>query len=183
MKKRKQGSHRRAALTIHEIVVFAMLGGLMTVSDFIMNLVPNVHPVGVMIVTFTAVYRVKALYPIYVYVFLIGLLEGFGAWWLAYLYVWAILWGLAMLIPPKAPRWLAAVLYSFVCALHGFAFGFLWIPSQMLLLNFTFEQALVWWSFGFFTADVPHGIGNLVGSLLILPLISLIRRLDTGLRR
>ena len=179
---RAKSARRKAPLTVREIVVFAMLGSIMMISDLIMNIVPNVHLVGVMIVTLTAVYRRKALYPIYVYVFLIGLFEGFGTWWVAYLYVWPILWGMAMLIPPKAPRWMAAILYSFICALHGFAFGFLWIPSQMLFLNFTFDQALVWWSFGFFTADVPHGIGNLVGSILILPLVSLIRKLDKGLQ-
>ena len=176
-------SRRRGVLIVYEIVVFAMLGALMTVLDLAMNILPNVHLCGVLIVTFTAVYRWKALFPLYVYVFLIGFFEGFGTWWCAYLYVWLILWGLAMLIPRKTPRPLAAVLYSFVCALHGFAFGFLWIPVQMLFLNFTFDQALVWWSFGFFTADIPHGIGNLVGSILIIPLAGLIRKLDKGLKR
>jgi hypothetical protein len=76
------------------------------------------------------------------------------------------------------PTWLAAMIYAAVCGLHGFAFGFLWIPSQMLLMGFSFEQALVWWKFGFITADIPHGIGNLVGSTLIIPLVTLIRKLD-----
>lgn len=183
MNARDTNLRRRAALTVRQLVVFAMLGALMMVSDLLMNFLPNVHLVGVMIVILTAVYRWKALYPVYVYVFLIGLFEGFGTWWLAYLYVWPILWALAMLVPRKAPDWLASILYAFVCGLHGFAFGFLWIPSQMLLMNFTFEQALIWWGAGFFTADVPHGIGNLVGSTLILPLVKLIRKLEAGRRR
>ena len=154
----------------------------MMVSDLVMNILPNVHLVGVMIVVQTVVYRRKALYPIYLYVFLIGLFEGFGLWWLPYLYVWTVLWALTMLLPRRMPRWLAPILYSLVCGLHGFAFGFLWIPSQMLLMDFTFEQAMVWWSFGFVTADIPHGIGNLIGSLLIVPMVALIRRLDKGLK-
>ena len=88
-----------------------------------------------------------------------------------------------MLIPRRTPRWLAPFLYAFVCGLHGFAFGFLWIPSQMLLLHFSFEQALIWWMTGFITADIPHGIGNLIGSVLILPLATLIRKLDKGLKK
>ena len=154
----------------------------MMVSDLVMNILPNVHLVGVMIVVQTVVYRRKALYPIYLYVFLIGLFEGFGLWWLPYLYVWTVLWALTMLLPRRMPRWLAPILYSLVCGLHGFAFGFLWIPSQMLLMDFTFEQAMVWWSFGFVTADIPHGIGNLIGSVLIVPMVALIRRLDKGLK-
>ena len=52
----------------------------------------------------------------------------------------------------------------------------------MALMGFSLEQALIWWQFGFFTADVPHGIGNLVGSTLIIPLVTLIRKLDRRIR-
>jgi energy-coupling factor transport system substrate-specific component len=169
---------KKALLTVYEIAVFGMLGALMMVSDLLMNIIPNVHLVGVMIVVLTVVYRRKALFPIYVYVLLIGLMEGIGLWWLPYLYIWTLLWGMIMLLPRRMPTWLAAMIYAAVCGLHGFAFGFLWIPSQMLLMGFSFEQALVWWKFGFITADIPHGIGNLVGSTLIIPLVTLIRKLD-----
>lgn len=176
--KESLSTRRRVALTVADMMIFAMLGALMAVSDFVANVIPNVHLVGVMTVTLTAVYRRRALYPIYVYVFLIGLIEGIGLWWLPYLYVWTVLWGITMLLPRRMPKWLAPIAYSLVCALHGFAFGFLWIPAQMLLMSFSWEQALVWWKFGFLTADIPHGIGNLAGSVLIVPLITLIRKLD-----
>lgn len=154
----------------------------MMVSDLVMNILPNVHLVGVMIVILTVVYRWKALYPIYLYIFLIGLFEGFGMWWIPYLYVWAVLWAMTMLLPRRMPRWLAPILYGLVCGFHGFAFGLLWVPSQMLLMSFTLEQAMIWWSYGFITADVFHGIGNLVGSVLIVPMVALIRKLDKGLK-
>ena len=167
---------------MREVAVFAMLGALMMVSDLVMNILPNVHLVGVMIVILTVVYRWKALYPIYLYIFLIGLFEGFGMWWIPYLYVWAVLWAMTMLLPRRMPRWLAPILYGLVCGFHGFAFGLLWVPSQILLMSFTLEQAMIWWSYGFITADVFHGIGNLVGSVLIVPMVALIRKLDKGLK-
>ena len=169
---------KKALLTVYEIAVFGMLGALIMVSDLLMNIIPNVHLVGVMIVVLTVVYRWKALFPIYVYVLLIGLMEGIGLWWLPYLYIWTLLWGMIMLLPKRMPTWLAPIVYTLVCGLHGFGFGFWWIPSQMLLMNFSLKQALVWWKFGFITADIPHGIGNLVGSTLIIPLVTLIRKLD-----
>lgn len=168
---------KKALLTIREIALFGMLGALMTVLDIAMNLLPNVHLGGVLIVVFTVVYRWKALFPIYVYVFLIGLLEGAGLWF-TYCYVWAVLWLMVMLLPKRMPKWLAPIAYALVCGLHGFAFGFLLIPYQMALVDFTLRQALVWWKVGFFTADIPHGIGNLVGSTLVIPLVTLIRKLD-----
>lgn len=177
----RSGRRRKTLLTIYEIAVFGMLGAMMMVSDILMNVIPNVHLVGVTIVVLTVVYRWKALFPIYVYVLLIGLFDGAGLW-ATYSYVWAILWGMVMLLPRRMPRWLAPVAYALVCGLHGFAFGFLLIPYQMTFFGFTLQQALVWWNVGFFTADIPHGIGNLVGSTLVIPMVALIRRLDKGLK-
>ncbi len=168
----------KALLTIGEIAIYAMLGTLMVVADLVMNIIPNVHLGGVLIVVYTLVYRAKALFPIYVYVFLVGLFEGFGLWWVPYLYVWAILWLTTMLLPKRMPKWLAPIVYAVICGAHGFAFGIWWMPSQMLLLNYTWEQTLIWWQYGFIFADIPHGIGNLVGSILIVPLSTLLRQLD-----
>lgn len=168
---------KKAVLTIREIAVFAMLGALMMVSDMVMNVIPNVHLVGVLTVVLTVVYRWKALFPIYIYVGLIGLFDGAGLW-ATYCYVWAILWGMVMLLPRRMPQWLSPIAYATVCGLHGFAFGFLLIPYQMVIMSFPFRQALIWWHMGFLPADLPHGIGNLVGSILIPPLIALLQKLE-----
>ena len=61
-------------LTIRELTVFSMLGAVTYASKVLMEALPNIHLVGVFIIAFTLVYRRKALYPIYVYVFLTGLL-------------------------------------------------------------------------------------------------------------
>ena len=57
-------------LSIKETAVFGMLGALMYASKLFMDLFPNIHLLGVFIVAFTVVYRSKALYPIYVFVFI-----------------------------------------------------------------------------------------------------------------
>ena len=158
-----------------------MLGTLMFVADIVMNVIPNVHLGGMLIVAYTLVYRSKALFPIYTYILLIGLYEGLGLWWISYLYIWAILWAAIMLLPKRMPKWLAPVIYSIICAAHGFAFGLLWAPLQMLFFNFTWEQIMMWVYWGFLTADIPHGIGNLCASILIVPLVTLLRRLNKSI--
>ena len=158
-----------------------MLGTLMVVADIVMNIIPNVHLGSMFIAAYTLVYRSKALFPIYVYVLLIGLYEGIGTWWITYLYIWAILWLMIMLLPKKMPKWLAPMVYALVCAAHGFAFGLLWAPSQMLFFSFSWEQIQVWWKWGFITADIPHGIGNLCAGILIVPLVTLLRRLNKSI--
>ena len=86
------------------IPVFSMLGVIMYISDVLMEFLPNVHIVGVLVIVYTVVYRYRALIPIYIYVILNGLFSGFGIWWLAYLYIWTVLWGLVMLVPRKLPK-------------------------------------------------------------------------------
>lgn len=165
--------HRR----IRDTAVFAMLGALMFTSKILMEALPNIHLIGVMIVALTVVYRARALYAIYVFVILTGLYGGFSLWWMPYLYIWTVLWGVTMLLPRRMPRAVAPVVYSAVCAAHGFLFGTLYAPAQALLFGLDFEGMVAWIVAGLY-ADLLHGMGNLVGSVLIIPLIHLIRRVD-----
>jgi len=168
---------RRRGISVRYIVVFAMLGALMFTSKLLMEALPNVHLIGVMIVALTVVYRARAIWPIYVFVMLTGLYAGFAPWWVPYLYIWTVLWGIVMLLPRRMPRAVAPVVYSVVCAAHGFLFGTLYAPAQALLFGLDFEGMVAWIVAGLY-ADLLHGIGNLVGSVLIVPLIHLIRRVD-----
>lgn len=161
-------------LTIKEIAVFGMLGGVMYVSKMIMELLPNVHLLGVFIVAFTVVYRQKALYIIYTYVFLNGIFSGFAAWWIPYLYVWTVLWGFVMLLPRKMPRKAEPFVYMAVCALHGFLFGTLYAPAQAILFGLSFQGMLAWIIAGL-PWDFMHGISNFFCGILIMPLIYALR--------
>ena len=60
-------------LKIKEIAIFAVLGAVMSVSKLVMEIFPNIHLIGMLIVAITVVFRAKALYSIYVFVFLNGL--------------------------------------------------------------------------------------------------------------
>ena len=154
-----------------------MLGTLMFCSKLAMEALPNIHLLGMLTITYTIVFRKKALIPIYLYVFLNGLYAGFNFWWMPYLYIWTILWALTMILPRKMPRKVKCVIYPALCALHGIAFGALYAPAQALLFGLDFEGMLAWIVAGLY-ADLLHGIGNLAVSVLIVPLIQLIRRVD-----
>lgn len=169
-------------VTTREITVFAMLGALMYVSKFIMELFPNVHLLGVFTIVFTVVYRQKALYPIYIYVLLNGIFCGFAAWWVPYLYVWTVLWGVTMLLPQNMPAKLRPIVYMLVCAAHGFAFGTLYAPAQALMFGLNWKGMLAWIAAGF-PWDCIHGISNFFCGILIVPLITLLRRMENGIAK
>ena len=164
-------------LTIREMAIFSMLGALMYASKMIMEWAPNIHLLGVFTIAFTVVYRAKARYPIYIYVLLNGIFAGFGTWWIPYLYIWAVLWGITMLLPKKMPKPVAVVVYSLVNALHGYGFGILYAPAQALLFGLSFKGMLAWIVAGF-PFDIIHGTSNLVCGLLIVPIVLVLQQLE-----
>ena len=160
-----------------------MFGALMTLSDQVMNSLPNIHLIGMFVMLLTVVYRAKALIPIYLFVVLDGLLEGFYlSTWIMYSYIWLILWAVTMLLPRNMPRKVALVVYPTVCALHGLTFGMLTAPVGFLM----FYPETMWtmanyWRYvtvGLVSFDLYHAFGNLAAGLLILPLADLLRKLE-----
>ena len=165
----------KAKITIIDMTVFSMLGALMYASKVLMDLLPNVHLIGVFIVAETVVYRSKALYPLYVFVFLAGLLNGFATWWLPYLYIWTILWGMAMLIPKNFDGKKLMACSMAVCSLHGFLFGTLYAPAQALIFHLDFKGMISWIIAGL-PYDCIHGVSNLVCGLLIVPIVKILKK-------
>lgn len=161
-------------INIKETVIFAMLGALMYISKWLMEFLPNIHLIGVIIVAITVVYRKKALYPIYIFVLISGLLGGFSSWWIPYLYIWTVLWGMTMLLPKKLPKKAEPIIYMVVCSLHGFLYGVLYAPAQALMFGLDFKGMIAWIVAGF-PFDITHGISNLLCGILIVPLIHAIR--------
>ena len=159
------------------MTVFGMLGALMFVSKFIMEVLPNIHILGLLIMVYTLTYRVRALIPIYIYVFLDGLIHGFSFWWVPYLYIWTILWGVTMLLPKRMPVWLCGIVYPLVCTLHGLFFGILYAPVQALMFGLTLEETIAWIAAGL-TFDILHAVGNFAAGLFILPLHRVLERLE-----
>ncbi len=163
-------------ISVREIAVFAMLGALMFCSKVIMEILPNIHLLGMLTMVYTVVFRVRALIPIYIYVFMNGLYAGFNVWWVSYLYIWTILWGITMILPCVMKKRTAYIVYPIVCAVHGFAFGALYAPAQALMYGFSFEQTVAWIVRGL-TFDLIHGVSNLFVGMLIVPLSELLARL------
>ena len=141
-----------------------------------MEMLPNIHLLGMFTISYTVVFRKKALIPIYVYVMLNGLYSGFTMWWIPYLYIWTILWAITMALPRNIPKRIKFVVYPVVCCLHGLAFGTLYAPAQALMFGLSFKQTLAWIVAGL-PWDVVHGVGNLIAGILIVPLCELLEKL------
>ena len=84
-----------------------------------------------------------------------------------------------MFLPKKMPVAVASVVYPLVCCIHGLSFGILYAPAQALLYGFDFKQMLAWIAAGA-AFDVVHALGNFAGGFLILPMVKLLRKIDTN---
>ena len=153
-----------------------MFAALMFCSKIIMEALPNIHLLGMLTMVLTVSFRAKALIPIYLYVLLNGIYAGFNLWWVPYLYIWTILWGLTMFVPRNISPKLACIIYPTICAFHGFAYGTLYAPAQALMFGLNFEQTLAWIAAGF-PFDIIHGVSNIFTGLLVYPLSELVRKL------
>ena len=163
------------------MTVFAMLGALMFVSKVAMEMLPNLHLIGVLTVAYTAVYRWRALIPIYVYVLMNGVYAGFNLWWMPYLYIWTVLWGFTMLLPRRMPSWLRCAVYPILTAIHGILFGILYAPAQALMFGLDFDGMIAWIIAGI-PFDIIHSVGNFCLGFLVFPLSELLFKLS-GERR
>lgn len=143
-------------------------------SKIIMEFAPNIHLLGVFTISYTIVYRKKALYPIYTYVLLNGIFSGFATWWIPYLYIWTVLWGVVMIIPKNVPKKVRPIIYMIVCAFHGFLFGTLYAPAQAILFGLDFDGMIAWIITGL-PYDFIHGLSNFFCGVLIVPIASALR--------
>jgi len=158
-------------------VIFSTLGTIMFLSKWLMEAIPNVHLLGMLTMTYTLVYRKKALIPLYLYVFLDGMHLGFNPMWVPYLYIWTILWAVTMLLPRNMPAKWKRIIYPAVCCLHGLSFGILYSPAYALIMKMNF-RTLVAWVINGLPFDAIHAAGNLVLGIFILPLSELLAKLN-----
>ena len=154
----------------------------MYASKVIMEFAPNIHLLGVFTIAFTVVYRKKALYPIYIYILLLGLFNGFSTWWIPHFYLWTVLWAVVMLLPKKMSKKIQPLVYMSVCAMHGFLYGVLYAPSQALLYGLNFKGTIAWIAAGL-PFDMIHGVSNFFCGILIVPIITTLRLAERNVEK
>lgn len=164
-----------------EITICAMFASLMFATKVALSALPNIHLVGVFIIVLARVYRSKALYSIYIYVLLEGLIYGFSSYFVSYLYVWTILWAVVMFLPKEMKKGTSIIVFSVVCGLHGFLFGTLCAPSQALILGMNFNQTIAWIVSGI-PFDLTHGFSNLILGTLIYPIEMVLVKINSNIR-
>ena len=164
-------------LTLREVVLFGILGALTFGLKFVMAPLPNIEPVSLLVMLFGAVFGWKALYPVYLYVAMEILFYGFSLWNVYYLYIWAILLVMAILMR-KTEKPLPWALAS---AVFGLMFGALCAVADVFIGGFGY--AIAKWVSGI-PFDLLHCGGNFVMALVLFcPLRRVLETLHLRLQR
>ncbi len=171
-------SSDKKRLTTHEIAVFALLGAIMLASKTLLEAVPNIHPVTMLLMTYTVVYRKKAIFPLVIYLVLDTLKWGIMTM-VPYFYIFPLCWLCTMAVPRSLSRGKQQLCYTVICTLFGLLFGTLYAPWQAFVFMKSFELSkIAAWIVAGLPYDLIHAAGNFAASFLILPIAALIRKID-----
>ena len=149
-------------LKVREVAVFGVLGGLLFASKLAMEILPNIHLIGVFTVVITVVYRWKALYPLYIFVVMLGLYYGFNMWWIPYLYIWPLLVCTVMLLQKNDSR----LFWATAAGIFGLCFGALCAIPYFFIGGW--PAAFSYWLSGI-PFDIAHCAGNFAVTFALLP--------------
>ena len=143
------------------LVTAAFLAAVLVASKFALDGLPNIELVSLLVILYTLEYPRLAVPAVYTYVFVYGLLDGFGIWWFPQLYIWAVLMLFARLMRQNR----SVLLWALLSGLFGLCYGALYAVSYAVM-NGGIAAGVAWWVTGI-PFDLLHGAGNFVVALLL----------------
>lgn len=160
-------------LSLRELIELSLMAALMFGTQVAMAALPNINIVSVLIILTVIVYGAKSFYSVAVFVLLEGLIYGFGLWFINYLYIWAILVVVALILRRNEN----SLIWAVIAGLFGLSFGLLCAIPYIFIGGPA--MALSYWVSGI-PFDITHCISNFILTLLLInPLKKLLLKLHT----
>ena len=158
-----------AALSVREMVLFALLGAFTFAAKYVMSFLPNIEPVSLMVMLFSVTFGRKWVYPVYLYVAMEILFYGISLWNINYLYVWAVL-----AVSAGFCRQMDSALgWALLSGVFGLLFGALCGIVDIFIGGFGY--AVTKWISGI-PFDISHCLGNFfIALVLFRPLRKLLQ--------
>lgn len=157
--------------SLREMILLAMIAAMMVATQVALASLPNIHLVAVFVILAAMLFGWKALWSVYIFVGLEGLIYGFSMWFVNYLYVWTVLAVIAVL----CRRNRSPVFWAAVSGIFGLGFG------ALCSIPYFFVGG---WAagFSFWVAGIPfdliHCVANTVlCAVLLMPLWRLCTKL------
>ncbi len=157
-------------LRLREWLALTLLGVTMFVVQIVLAFFANIEMVSTLIIVVTTVFGWKALISVYIFAFLEIMFHGLGIWNVMYLYVWAILVVIVMLIR----RFATPIINAITAAFFGLFFGCLCSVPYFVTAGIAGGIA---WIISGIPYDLIHCVANFVFTLLAVnPLIRALKK-------
>lgn len=151
---------------LRETILLALLGALMMATQVALAALPNIHLVAVFVILAAQLFAWKSLFSVYIFVLLEGLIYGFSMWFINYLYVWAILDVVCVLLRKNK----SALFWAVVSGIFGALFGALCAIPYFFVGGWS--AAFSYWVAGI-PFDLIHCVSNIV---IVFVLLTPLRR-------
>lgn len=162
----------KSLITVREIALFGVLGGLTFAAKLVMSGLPNIEPVSLMVMLFAVTFGKKCIYPIYVYVAMEILVYGINIWNVYYLYVWLVLAVAAYLMRNNRQP----LFWAILSGVYGLLFGALCGITDIFVLG-GIAPAVAKWTSGIMFDVIHCGSNFVIAVLLFNPLRELMHKL------
>lgn len=146
---------------LREMILLALVGAMMMVTQVALSALPNIHLVAVFVILAVQLFGWKSLLSVYIFVLLEGLIYGFSMWFVNYLYVWTVLAVVAMIFQNNRSRFFWAA----VSGIFGLCFGALCAIPYLFIGGWT--AAFSYWVSGI-PFDLTHCVSNAVITFVVL---------------
>lgn len=156
--------------TLRETIMLALFAAIMCVSKEVLAALPNIELVSFFIILLAHNLGAKALWSVYIFVAVQGALYPFGEWFISYLYVWALLVVVVLLVR----RYAGTVVYTMLSTIFGLTFGTVCSIPSFFIGGFGYGVS---WIIKGLPFDIVHSISNgIVCLLLFTPLDKTLKR-------
>lgn len=149
---------------IRELAELAVITALMIGGKEVMNVLPNIHPVTLILILCVRIYGGKALYPAFAFAVTEILLYGLGLWSVSYLYIWPLIAAAATPFRESDSRLFWGI-YAGIC---GLLFG-LFSSIPVIFLS-GWQAAIAYWIAGI-GFDMIHCISNFILVFVTEPIL------------
>ena len=164
-------------LPVRDMALIGLMVALIEVCKLTMSALPNIELTTFWVILFTLYFGKKIYFVIPVFIFLEGLIYGFGFWWLMYLFAWPLL----AFLTQKLQEHSSVMTWSVLAGIFGLSFGLLCSLPYFLIattgtLAVRLQITFAWWVAGI-PWDIVHGLSNfIIMSQLYRPLKNIMER-------
>ena len=166
---RKAG--KRGHFAARDMVLLAAFAALMVAGQVALAVIPNVEMVSLLVIVCALTFGARSLLAVYAFVAAEAMIYGFGLWVINYMYIWALLAVVSILLRRVEGR----LLWALISGLYGLMFGALCAIPYLFIGGV--KMAFSYWAAGI-VFDLIHAAGNFVTALVLIePLMKVTGRL------